>query len=471
MKKIWFVIFICLAFIPAFAQKAPEKLDSVCQLLVKYFNEKDPQKIYELTGEDFQKQISIAKFQQICENNLFPLGDFEEISYEKTSGGVTKYKATFTAGTFGFFASLDAKDKLVTFLFKEYIDETAKRTGPIATDNPKKSTIDLKVDELVQPYITLANTAGVSVGILKDGKTYFYNYGETTKGGKLASEHTLYEIGSITKTFTSTLLAFAVQEKKLKLSDPLSKYLPGSAPLEFEGTVITLEMLANHSSALPRMPDNFDEDTDLTNPYKNYSEQQLIDFYKTVKLERKPGSRYEYSNLAMATLGYILEKIYKKPFEHLVLEKICRPLKMDETREKLLAKDSINFARGHNEKGEATSAWDFQVFAAAGALRSTASDLLKYAKANWGEGPQSLVKAMQLTHKPSLDTGEVKVGLGWHLIQPEKDTVLLHTGGTGGYRSFLAINKEKKFAVVILANSVVGADNVGRSLMAWLENK
>jgi CubicO group peptidase (beta-lactamase class C family) len=96
---------------------------------------------------------------------------------------------------------------------------------------------------------------------------------------------------------------------------------------------VTIKMLSNHSSGLPRMPDNFTSSvTDPLNPYKNYGVEQLFKFYTSYKLDRKPGSNYEYSNLAVGTLGVILENIYKKPYESLLIEKICIPLQMNDTR-------------------------------------------------------------------------------------------------------------------------------------------
>ncbi len=106
--------------------------------------------------------------------------------------------------------------------------------------------------------------------------------------------------------------------------------------------------------------------------------------------------------------------------------------------------------------------------AGAGAIRSTATDLLKYAKANLGNAPSSLNKAMQLTHIVTFTDGS-KDGLAWHIIKPGSDEVIFHNGGTGGYRSYLAINMQKKFAVVILSNTSIGTEVVGDALMKWLE--
>ena len=121
-------------------------------------------------------------------------------------------------------------------------------------------------------------------------------------------------------------------------------------------------------------------------------------------------------------------------------------------REFLRKQDSSKFAKGYSEEGAYNSQWDFDALQAAGAIRSTAFDLLKYANANLGNAPTKLSKAMELTHTVTFSQGQTKVGLGWHLIKPGNDEVIFHNGETGGYHSYLAMNTKKKFAVIILSN-------------------
>jgi CubicO group peptidase (beta-lactamase class C family) len=470
-KSLSGILFIFLSF-QLSAQTTHEREDSVALLVQKHFNANDAKQLYQLTGEQFHKILSEEKFTEISKNNLFPLGQMKAPEYYGTSQGVSKYKIAFESITLSLNLSLDENRKLVTFLINEYVDNSKQKTEKVATNNPLATSLDRQVDSAVQSYMKLAATIGLSIGILKDGKTYFYGYGETTKGNhQVPNENNLFEIGSISKTFTAILLADAVNQGKISLDDPLSKFLPGQHEISFEGVPVTVRMLSNHTSGLPRMPDNFSEGTtDPLNPYKNYSREDLMNFLKTVKLSRKPGTVYEYSNLAVATVGLILEDLYHKSFESLVREKILAPLKMDDTKQFLIKKDSARFASGYNEQGVYNGPWDFKAFAAAGSLRSTSSDMLKYAKANWGEGPASLEKAIALTQKKTFSDANISIGLGWHFIKPGKDEVLFHNGGTGGYRSFLAINREKKFAVVVLSNSAIGTEGIGNKLMSWMEN-
>jgi CubicO group peptidase (beta-lactamase class C family) len=473
MKYLLTAFFVAASYCLS-AQPSHQKNDSVAGLVQLYFNEKDHAKLYDLTGESFRKAITAETFQTIGENNLFILGRMSGFYHEKTSpAGVSKYKAVFDSETLGMYLSLDEKGKLSTFLFKPYVDETATKTTAVSTSNPLTTFTDKKVDSVVKSYMSLSSTAGLSIGILKDGKVHFYGYGETTKGNKqIPDQNTLFEIGSISKTFTAILLADAVNAGKIKLDDPVNKYLPKtSAKLEYDGVAVTIRMMSNHTSGLPRMSTNFDDNTEGRNPYRNYDKQRLLDFYKTIKLERKPGTVYEYSNFAVATLGIILENLYKKTFEQLVMEKITGPLQMNHTRQFLRKQDSAKFAHGYDEKGDAASQWDFKAYAAAGALRSTAEDMLKYAKAVLGEAPSSLSKAIQLTIKETFNNGEQRVGLGWHFYKPGKDELIMHSGGTGGYRSIVTINKNRKQAVVILSNSAIGPEEMALKLMVWLEQQ
>jgi CubicO group peptidase (beta-lactamase class C family) len=470
MKQTLILIsFFCVGNI-LLAQDNPQgKTDSVCRLVRKFFNEQNSDQLYALTGDAFKKALSPEAFKSVCDKSLFPLGEFKEPIFENYSDGVCKYKAVFTSMQLALLIGLDKNDKIETFQFQPYVDDKAKKHYIVPSTNTLVTLMDKEVDSVVQPYIMMAATTGLSLGILKDGNTLFYGYGETTKGNKqIPNENTIFEIGSISKTFTAILLADAVNSGKVKLDDPINKYLPDSIPqLEYKGISITLKTLSNHSSGIPGIPSNF-SGTDMTNPYKDYDINKLFSFYKNFKPTRKPGEKYEYSNLAVGTLGTILERIYKRNYEPLIDEKICTPLGMNDTREFIRMKDSARFAKGYNEYGNYNSPWDFKALAGAGSIRSTASDLVKYARANLGDAPRSLNQAIQLTHVVTFKDG-AEVGLAWHYIQPGTDKVIFHNGQTGGYHSYLAVNIEKQFAVVILSNCGMGTEAVGDALMKWLE--
>jgi CubicO group peptidase (beta-lactamase class C family) len=164
-----------------------------------------------------------------------------------------------------------------------------------------------------------------------------------------------------------------------------------------------------------------------------------------------------------------MERVYHENYEKLFTDIICKPLEMNETREFLRKEDSSKFAKGYNEDGIYNPPWDFDALQAAGSIRSTTYDLLKYADANLGNAPKKLLSAIQLTHDTTFTADEVKIGLGWHYIKPGNDEVLFHNGETGGYHCFFAVNTKKHFAVVILSNCAKGNEEVGGAIMKWLE--
>ena len=472
MKKILFLLLLLPASFCCIAQSQQQKTDSVCGLVKEYFNERNVEQLYGLFGKEYQKQLTLETLRQVCENNLFPIGEIKETVFESTANGINKYKAVFASLNLTMLLSLDKEEKVETLLFQPYKKDYVKKDYTVPSTNSLSTALDKEVDEAVQPYISILNTVGLSIGIFKNGKTYFYGYGETAKGnGQIPTNNTYFEIGSISKTFTVTLLADAVIKGKVKLNDPINKYLPDSIhQLTFDSEPITLQTLANQSSGLPGLPNNFVLNQEIiTNPYKEYDESKLFQFYKNFKPIRKPGVKYEYSNLAVGTLGVILERVNNSSYEQLFLKTICAPLGMHDTRQFLRKTDSSRFAKGYNEDGHYTSPWDFKALAGAGAIRSTVADLMKYAIANLSQAPSILYKDLQLTHIITFKSNEATIGLGWHYIKPGNDLVLFHNGGTGGYRSYLAINLQKKYAVIILSNSSISVDKVGNGIMEWLE--
>lgn len=214
MRRYSCLLFLVTAAVCSKAQPGPT-VDSVVQLIRKYFNEKSSADLYGLTGSAFQKAVPAEQFAAISATNLFPLGEMPAPQFISTVNGVAKYKVDFAAATLGMYLSLDSGNKLQGFLFKPYVDEAQKKTAA-ATGNPLTTTLDKKVEAAVRPYANLAATAGVSIGVLKAGQVHYYHYGEKEKGKPgLPDEHTLYEIGSVTKTFTALLLAEAVVNGKV----------------------------------------------------------------------------------------------------------------------------------------------------------------------------------------------------------------------------------------------------------------
>jgi CubicO group peptidase (beta-lactamase class C family) len=449
------------------------KTDSVTRLVQQYFNEKNIGSLYDLGGTKFKAAIDKQQFTQATEGLYQQTGQLDTWQFESRDDQVAKYKASFSKAVLTLRVGLDSIDKLETFSLTAYEKEQPPKTGAIPSFNPLQTELDKKVDSLVMPFMRIGNTVGLSIGVLENGQMHVYSYGETAKDNRLVPDgNTLFEIGSITKTFTATLLAYFVQQGKLNLDDPVNKYLPDSvANLQFNGKPITIRSLANHSSGLPRLPGNFAIQSDPVNPYRNYDSIQLFSFLAHFTPTREPGAQYEYSNFAVGLLGLILERISGKSYETLLKEIIWQPLHMNNTTITLANEDSSKLALGYDVSLHPVHSWEFQSLAGAGAIRSCINDLLLYAKAQAGKDNSQLSQAIQRTHELTFESGQNKVGLGWHIFNQKGKNYIAHDGQTGGYCSSIVVNPASGNAVVILTNAAIRPGNISVDLILSLDQK
>ncbi len=472
MKKLLRLIFVLSVIsginFSLFAQSKQEQNVQVYEQFKRYFKKSQTDSIYALTGESFQNKISSSKFESVM-RQLYQLGPVLQAENLGYANGISSYKMVFKDASLKMSLGLDSAGKLSTFLFKPWVDENAVKPAPVASDNKLATALDRQIDSIARGYIQREKTVAMSIGILRDGKMHFYNYGSTRQGGDtLPSSSSLYEIGSISKTFTSLLLAYYVNEGKLKLDDPITEYLPDSVAVNTALKKVTLRMLANHTSGLPRLPTNLAVVArDPLNPYKHYSEVALYDYLKKAKPATTPGETYAYSNLGVAVLGNILEKIGGKPWDELVKRVITTPLRMTNTVEHLSTAQQSRMLPVYNAEGAETPAWEFQVFDAAGALRSTATDLLVYAQAQMKQDRSKLARAMALTQEMTYGK-DPEIGLGWHINNLEDQKVYSHGGGTYGSRSFLGFVPERSMAVVVLSNSAEEVSETGMRMLEYL---
>jgi len=312
-----------------------------------------------------------------------------------------------------------------------------------------------KVDEIVKPLVDGGWIKGLAIGFVSDKGEQTLGYGAISDSDPSPpTPETVFEIGSVTKTFTGIILAQMVEDGAVKLDDKAQQHLGMTlmVPINKERP-ITLVDLATHSSGLPRMPSNFSP-KDPENPYADYTVAQMGQFLMRHKLQRKPGEKSDYSNLGMGLLGHILQLKSGYDYESLLEKVITGPLEMTHTRITLDEDDLKRLAQGHDSDGQPAKNWDIPTLAGAGAIRSTSGDMLKYVAANLGLRPSKLDKAIALSHQihfqnPENDGGDV--GLGWQLQRANK--VVWHNGGTGGYSSFIGMQPEKKIGVVVLGSS------------------
>lgn len=328
---------------------------------------------------------------------------------------------------------------------------------------------DDQIKNILRERIDIAKkSVGIVVGLIGDKGTRIVAYGKPSQeSNQSVNGDSVFEIGSVTKTFTAVLLADMVERSELNLDDPISKFLPSSvkAPSR-DGKEITLRQLSSQVAGLPRMPGNFTP-KDPNNPYADYSVEQMYAFISGYALTRDPGAQYGYSNLGVGLLGHILALRSRMDYETLVRTRILEPLKMNDTAISFTAGMRTRLATGHNQSLKPVANWDIPTLAGAGALRSTVNDMLKYVAANLGLIKSPLATAMAKTHMAQHDTRMqgLEVGLGWHILMRFDTEMVWHNGGTGGYHSFVGFDKTRRTGVVILSNSTNDIDDIGRHLL------
>jgi CubicO group peptidase (beta-lactamase class C family) len=340
-------------------------------------------------------------------------------------------------------------------------------TSPLHAQSPVPSDADIR-QILVDRIDRDRQSVGIVVGVVdgSDGKRRLITYGALETGDSRAfNSDTIFEIGSVTKVFTSLLLADMAQRGEVALTDPVAKYLPPDAKVpERNGRAITLQDLATHTSGLSRLPTNF-RPKDPANPYADYTDAQLYQFLSTYTLPREIGSTYEYSNLGGGLLGHALARRAGMDYEALVRSRITGPLQMTSTSVALSADQRRRLAVGHNDRLAAVPNWDLPTLAGAGALRSTANDMLTFVAANLGATPSPLAQAMSamLTVRRPTGMPGLEVALAWHIFTRNGDEIIWHNGGTGGYRSFIGFSPRTKMGVVVLSNTstTAGVDDIG----------
>ena len=326
------------------------------------------------------------------------------------------------------------------------------------------ATVDpQEIQKALKDAVDNRHTVGIVVGIIdKDGRT-IYNFGKTAADGRAVDGDSVFEIGSVTKTFTATLLADMVARGLVSLDDPVAKYLPKGVTVPARGgKQITLLDLATHRSGLPRMPSNF-APADPDNPYADYAAGKLFEFLASYALPRDIGASYEYSNLGAGLLGEALARQAEKSYEALLTERIFRPLGMNSTGIVLRPEMAARLARGHSPILAPVKNWDMDALAGCGAIRSTVNDLLNYAAAYMGLKDSPLAGAMAMTRQELKDTEtpNLRIGLAWHILKLPDASIVWHNGGTAGYHSFVGFDEKKGLGIVVLSNSENDIDGIG----------
>lgn len=274
-----------------------------------------------------------------------------------------------------------------------------------------------KVDELAASYLASGVNVGLAVGVLVGDERFAFGYGKHSRESeRVPDEHTVFEIASVTKTFTATLLAEMAARGEVRLDQPVQELLPpGVTVPTCRGRPITLAQLAEHTSSLPRLPGNlWATVTDPANPYKGYEVRHLYEWLNSARLAFPPGSGVKYSNLGTGLLGHALAVKAGQPFEKLMAERVLRPLGMSDTAVTLNDDQKSRVAAGHDEQGKPTSNWDTPALGGAGALRSTVTEMLTFLQANLTPAATPLRQALETCHsdRPVAWWRRIPVGAG-----------------------------------------------------------
>jgi serine-type D-Ala-D-Ala carboxypeptidase/endopeptidase len=329
------------------------------------------------------------------------------------------------------------------------------------------------VRTLMRDAVAAGRAVGIVVGLLEaDGTRRILSEGSSGIKGRPLDGHSVFEVGSITKVFTGTLLADMVDRGEVRLDDPIEKLLPpGGKVGSRKVRRATLLDLATHYSGFPLVPTNL-VPTDPANPYVDYPVDSIHAFLATFNPPRAPGRVYEYSNFGVGLLGHLLALRARTDFELLLRRRILLPLGLSETAITLTPAMLDRLTQGHGDFGDPVPNWDFPSLPGAGALRSTAADLLTFAAANLAAPQGILGEAMRdaLTPRRAAEAGDStasdSIGLNWFTSHGKQRRITSHRGGTGGYRSFIGLDVDARRAVVVLTNSAGdGCADIGLHLL------
>lgn len=342
----------------------------------------------------------------------------------------------------------------------------SQRTAASASASLFPSDADLQT--MLRYLVEDGATPGIVVGILEpDGSTRILSAGTAGEGMRPLGRQTVFEIGSINKTFTGTLLADMVARGEVALDDPVQQYMPEGVRVPTRnGRQITLLDLATHRSGLPRLPDNFVA-ADTGNPYAQYSVQTVYDFLNGHALRRDIGSEFEYSNLGVGLLGIALGRAADTSVKELIRERILQPLGMRMTGYEREGEIAAWLARGRHPSGRQAPYWDAsEAIAGAGGLRSDVQDMLLYLRAQISPPDNGLGRAIrhaqQVQH--TFPTGQA-FGLNWSVRDAGGRKIITHGGGTGGFNTLIAFDPERRTGIVMLTNTGEFGDDFAMDFM------
>ncbi len=461
-------IILILTFMTNLALSQNEKQNEIFNTFKVSYNAGDFENIFNSFSTEMKTALPIEKANQFFSGLKSQNGNIRDgifLNFENESFAV--YKTTFEKATLTVNISINDVSLINGLYIKPYVEE--KKSTAINGLLNFPIGIANEIYSLTRDF---PNETQLSIGVVKNGNVKYYGIiikNDTIKSIK--NQTKIFEIGSITKVFTSSVLASLAIDNKLKLSDFINDYYTTSFN---NNAKITFLELANHTSGLPRLPENLDL-LNEANPYKSYGVNELNEYLtKLLLIENNNENNFEYSNLGAGLLGNTLGLSQKQTFNELLKKSIFKKYKMgnSHTSSKGIENQII---KGLDEKGQEVSNWEFDVLFGAGGILSTSEDLVKFSQAQFDKKN----KELELTRKPTFDIDEdMKIGLGWLILKSENEFKWVwHNGGTAGYTSSIVLDIAKKNGVIILSNvsafnpKMGNIDNLCFELMKQTENQ
>lgn len=324
--------------------------------------------------------------------------------------------------------------------------------------------IKILIDSAANRMIKKPLIHSTSIAIVYQGKEFIGHYGELEEGkNNCPNNQTIYEIGSLSKTFAGTLAAKAVREKKLNIEDEIQKYLPENySNLKYGDQPILVKHLLSHTSGFPNMLPfevntilqnftNHDTPAKLNELYKNYGQKDFLKDLHEVKIDTVPGYKYSYSSAGSQLIAFILENVYKTKYEKLLTDYLSKNVAMQNTKINLSNQETKKLAVGyHSDNSVITSPMPQLPWGASGNMKSTIPDMVKYIKFQLknnnivAESHKTIVKFDE----------EFSIGYFWNIATDDKKlgTFYVHHGGVPRSQCYIYIVPKYDLGVFIITN-------------------
>jgi CubicO group peptidase (beta-lactamase class C family) len=440
------VIILTLMINISYGQTEINSNKAVTEKFVEHFNNDDYNAIFSMFSDELKESMPIEETTEFLTGLKSQTGNIINIEFEKYENVTyASYKTTFERAVLVLNISTDKHWELNGFFIKPFTEEVSSEN---IINDLNIGLITKKQSEIIFEKTKLfPNNTQIAISKIKNGKVGYYGIHKNGDTISTIDNHkSIFEIGSLSKVFTSTLLSQFVIDERLNLNDNVNDYLD----IPFNNDIeISFVDLANHTSGLPRLPSNLDLTiVNPENPYKDYNEVKFEEYLRTY-LELSNKGEYQYSNTGSGLLGYTLCKIENETYESLLQKIIFSKYDMENSTSDR-SKIKGNLVRGLNKDGKEVPNWEFSVLAGAGGIFSTVEDLSHFAVSQF----DYTNKELKLTRKKTFEVNEtMDCGLGWHILKSQSKNIWYwHNGGTGGYSSSMVIDDKTKNGIIILSN-------------------